>query len=132
MFYIKLQQKNLNGLRLDQLCDNHTSEPVCQKSTVNLLTLDLRNSTEQDVTLGLLLGEALHDLVDDSFCKLSLLVLLRLLLETDPAVKNSLKLRRESNLLALYENLVLEFGGFLTSRCFLSHVRQKPGDRTHL
>jgi hypothetical protein len=77
------------------------------------LTLNLGHSAGQKLLLGSLVLEVGKDLVDDSFCELSLLALLHLLFVADPAVEDGLDLRSDGNLLLLNEGLGLELGGFL-------------------
>ena len=63
--------------------------------------------------MRLLVAEALEHRVDDALDEISLLALLGLLLEADPAVEDGLDLARKGNLLALNESLGLEL------RCLL-------------
>ena len=65
--------------------------------------------------MRLLVVEVLEHVLDDGLDEVRLLALLRLLLEADPAVEDSLDLRRERDLLALDERLGLELGGLLHS-----------------
>lgn len=76
-------------------------------------TLNLADSPSKDLLLRLLLVEVLEHVVNNSLDELSLLVLLLLLLEADPAVQDGLDLGREGNLLALNEGLRLEHGSLL-------------------
>lgn len=77
------------------------------------LTLDLSDGTNKDILLGLLVADALKDIIDDRLNELSLLALFGLLFETDPAVKDGLDLGSECNFLLLDKSLVLETGSFL-------------------
>ena len=79
-------------------------------------TLNLSHSAGENVLLGLLVAEALQDVVNDGLDEVGLLALLGLLLEADPAVKDGLDLGRESDLLALNECLRLELCGLLLGR----------------
>ena len=77
------------------------------------LTLDLSNGTDKDILLSLLITNALYDVINDSLDEFSLLALLGLLFETDPAVENGLDLRGKSDLLLLDEGLVLKTSSLL-------------------
>ena len=66
--------------------------------------------------MRLLVAEALEHRVDDALDEISLLALLGLLLEADPAVEDGLDLGSDGNLLLLDEGLGLELGSFLRWR----------------
>lgn len=76
-------------------------------------TLNLSNSAEQDVLLGLLVSEGLEDFVDNSLAQFSLLALLLLLLVSCPRVQDSLELGGDGDLLLQGERFGLELGGLL-------------------
>ena len=77
------------------------------------LTLNLGNGADKNILLGLLITNALENVVNDSLDEFSLLALLGLLFETDPAVENGLDLRGKSDLLFLDEGLVLKTSSLL-------------------
>ena len=76
-------------------------------------TLNLSHSAGENVLLGLLVAEALQDVVNDGLDEVSLLALLGLLLKADPRVEDGFDLSGEGNLLALDERLGLELRGLL-------------------
>jgi len=71
------------------------------------LTLNLGNGACENVLLRLFILDSLQHVLDDGFCKGSLLVLLRLLFIADPRVQNGFELRSQSNLLLEDERLGL-------------------------
>jgi len=77
------------------------------------LTLNLDDGACEDVLLRPFVLDRLQHALDNGFCKGRLLVLLGLLLITDPRVQNGLELGSQSNLLLEDERIGLEFGGFL-------------------
>ena len=77
------------------------------------LTLNLGNGARKDILLRLFVLDRLQHILNDGFCEGSLLILLGLLLITDPRVQNGLELGSQSNLLLEDERLSLEFSGFL-------------------
>ena len=77
------------------------------------LTLNLSNGACKDVLLRLFVLDHLQHALNNGFCKGSLLILLGLLLITDPGVQNGLDLGSQSDLLLEDERIGLEFGGFL-------------------
>lgn len=78
-----------------------------------VLTLDLGDSACKDVLLRLFVLDRLQYILDDGLREGSLLVLLGLLLITDPRVQNGFELGSQSNLLLEDKRLSLEFGSFL-------------------
>ena len=76
--------------------------------------------------MRLLVAEALKHRVDDALDEISLLALLGLLLEANPAVEDGLDLARKRNLLALNEGLRLEL------RCLLLVIARQSVARAEM
>ena len=71
------------------------------------------DSIHEDFLLGLFVRKALKYRINYCFSELSLLALLSLLFETNPAVQDSLKFRGQSDALTLNESIRFEFCGLL-------------------
>lgn len=84
-------------------------------------TLNFSNSTGQDFLLSLLLLKAGNDLLDDGLGEVGLFSVLHLLLVAYPAVKYSLELGAELDLLELDEVLGLENSSFLMRCALVGH-----------
>ena len=116
----------LDSLRLDQFCKPETEVEVSGRSMAfrsqMALTLNLGNSACKDILLRPFVLDRLQHVLNDRFCKGSLLALLGLLLITDPRVQNGLELGSQGNPLLEDERLGLEFSGFLD----WVHVRSSP------
>ena len=93
----------LDSLLLDELCTKMLA--THSGDAVRALTVNLRNSVCQNLLLDLLVLQTLEHVGNDRLGELGLLVLLLLLLEPHPAVKDSLHLSRKRNLLLLNERL---------------------------
>lgn len=76
-------------------------------------TFDFSNGSQQDILLVLLIGNILHDFVDDSLGELSLFVFLGLLLIADPRIQDSLDFGVDGSLLLEDEGFAFELGSFL-------------------
>lgn len=70
----------------------------------------------KNLLLGLLVLQAVEDLLLNRADELLLLALALLSLVADPAVESGLDLGGEVSLLAVYKSVVLELGGFLRGR----------------
>ena len=92
------------------------------------LTLNLSNGACKDVLLRLFVLNCLQHVLNDRFCEGSLLVLLDLLLITNPRVQNGLELGSQGDLLLEDERLGLELGSFLVR----VHVKSSPFVRVRL
>jgi len=103
----------LDSLRLYQLCKNGGERKVQGSDHKMTLTLNLGDGACKDVLLRLFVLDRLQHVLDDGFRKGSLLVLLGLLLITDPRIQNGLELGSQANLLLEDKRFGLEFGGFL-------------------
>ena len=90
-----------------------------------ILTLNLGNGACKDVLLRLFVLDRLQHVLNDRFCEGGLLILLGLLLITDPRVQNGLELGSQGDLLLEDERLGLEFGSFLD----WVHVKSSPLDQ---
>jgi len=100
----------LNSLGLDELCNGSETRRTVRATQ---LTFNLRNSTQEDVLLSLLILQGSNDLLHNGLGEVGLLALLDLLFVTDPAVEHRLELGSDGNFLLLDKVLGLEFGGFL-------------------
>ena len=118
----------LDCLVLDELCsETALSTPRSPRERqAEIRTLNLGNSASKDVLLRLLVAEALEHRVDDALDEISLLALLGLLLEANPAVEDGLDLARKRNLLALNEGLRLEL------RCLLLVIARQSVARAEM
>lgn len=94
-------------------------------------TFDFSNGSQQDILLVLLIGNILHDFVDDSLGELSLFVFLGLLLIADPRIQDGLDFSVDGSLLLEDEGFAFELGGFLEAawlafRDCLRHLTSNP------
>lgn len=113
----------LNSLSLDHTC---LTRQASEYRGIRTLTLDFSNSFGEDVSLGLGVADALHNVPNNGLGEVCLLALPDALLIANPRVENILELCSQSDFLLLLKRLRLE------RRCLFGERKECGGDGTNV